>query len=329
MKAVILAAGVGKRLNPFTNFVPKTMLPVLNKPVLEHNILRLKEAGISEILINLYHLKEEIISYFGNGEKFGVNITWRAEQSLSGPAGALLVFKDLLIDGEDILILSGDGIHEFSIEKFIKDYKEKRSKMTILMKEVTNAGRYGVAQLEDNGKISKFIEKPPIPADQKAIVSCGVYCLNTNLLDLIPSDCIYDYGDIVKSLIQENEGVYGYVTDDYWIDIGTPGTLLQANKDALLGLINKNHLNLDMDGTTVVEDNVEIIDPVLIGNNVIIKEGSKIIGPAIIGNNCTIGKASYIEDSVLLKDTILPDYSVTVGGIRWNYEGNIKEKFLI
>lgn len=319
MKAVILAAGVGKRLNPFTNFVPKPMLPVLNKPVLEHNILRLKEAGISEILINLYHLKEEIISYFGNGEKFGVNITWRAEQNLSGPAGALLVFKDLLIDGEDILILSGDGIHEFSIENFIKDYKEKSSKMTILMKEVTNAGRYGVAQIADDGKITSFIEKPPLPVDQRAIVSCGVYCLNSKLLDLIPPDCIYDYGDIISGLIQENKDVYGYVTDDYWIDIGTPETLLQANKDALLGLINKNYLNLDINGNTVVEDNVEIIDPVLIGSNVIIKAGSKIIGPAIIGENCTIGKESYIEHSVLLKGTNLPDYSVTVGGICWNY----------
>jgi mannose-1-phosphate guanylyltransferase/phosphomannomutase len=318
MKGLILAAGVGKRLAPFTNFLPKPMLPVLNKPVLEHNILRLKEAGITEILINLYHLQEEIVSYFGNGEKFGVNITWRIETNLSGPAGALLAFKDILTNSEDILILSGDGIHEFDIMGFIKHHKEKKSEMTVLMKEVTNAGRYGVARLDQEGKIIEFIEKPPLPVDEKAVVSCGVYCMNSKLLNLIPSHCEYDYGDIIKGLINESIDVYGYVTDDYWIDIGTPETLLKANKDALLGLINTTHINLDSSNNIIIEDNVEVVEPVLIGNNVTLMAGSKIIGPVIIGDNCTIGKNSYIEHSLLLKDTILSDYSVIIGGISWN-----------
>lgn len=92
MKAVILAVGVGKRLNPITNILPKPMLPVINRPILEHNILRLREVGIIEILINLHHLKEKIMNYFGNGENWGVNITWRVQAKLNGPAGALLYY---------------------------------------------------------------------------------------------------------------------------------------------------------------------------------------------------------------------------------------------
>jgi NDP-sugar pyrophosphorylase family protein len=328
MKALILAAGIGRRLAPFTNFLPKPMLPVLNKPVLEHNILRLKEVGITEILINLYHLQEEIINYFGNGEKFGVNITWRIETTLSGPAGAVLAFKDILINREDILILSGDGIHEFDIMEFVKHHKEKKSELTVLMKEVENAGRYGVAHLDQDGKITEFIEKPPLPVDEKAIVSCGVYCMNSKLLNLIPSNCEYDYADIIKGLINENKDVYGYITDDYWIDIGTPETLLKANKDALLGLINTKHTNMNFSNNTIIEDKVEVIEPVLIGNNVTLKAGSKIIGPVIIGDNCTIGKNSYIEHSLLLKDTIISDYSVAIGGISWSSKKLQKEPFL-
>ncbi|MES1048998.1 NDP-sugar synthase [Bacillus thuringiensis] len=321
MRCVILGAGLGTRMKPLTLKMPKPMLPIANRPVLEHLINKVRNAGIKDILINTYHLPGIMKSYFGDGKKFGVNITWREEELLTGPAGALLNFKDILENDDSVLVLSGDGIHDIDLEKFIEEHKSKMVQLSVVMKEVSNPGRYGVAKVDSRNMIVDFVEKPPLPEESLGLVSCGVYCLDPKLIRGIPFGEIYDYSNLIEELLSQEKSIYCYKTIDYWSDIGTPTTLLEANRDALLGKVNVKFPDTVIKGDILVEKEVDIDSSVTITGKVLFGKGSKIgenvhiIGPTVIGAKSTIGNGSYISNSVLLPESNIPANTVISGKI--------------
>ncbi|PFR37900.1 nucleotidyltransferase family protein [Bacillus thuringiensis] len=321
MKCIILAAGIGARLKPFTNSKPKPMLSILDKPVLEHLINHLASVNITEIYINLHYKGDKIKEYFKDGKEFGVSIIWREQEELTGPAGSLLCFADLFKEDEDILIFSGDAVHDADINCLIEQHKRTEAVLTMLMKEVENPTGYGVGMLGSDSKILQFIEKPVGLKDGIYTVNCGIYCINSSFIKRIPEKTVVDFVDLANILIEENGLVYGHRTNNYWIDMGTPKNLLKANLDVLRSKINKLMPKTDDSKQLWLEDGVRIhpsaklIGPVYIGENCVIEKGSEIIGPAVIGANSIIKPNTHISSSVVFGKSLVPEETILYGGL--------------
>jgi len=314
MKAVVLAAGLGRRLGPLTRSIAKPMMPVANRPVMESIIRRLSEQGFHEIFSNLYHYSDGIRAYFGDGSKWDVSITWRIEHQLTGPAGGVAAFDDLLSNEEDILVISGDALHDIDLRELVSFHQQRNALLSVVMKQVPHLGRYGVGVVDSHDRIIKFIEKPSIDSPLVGLVSCGIYCVSQSLLARIPRGVLYDFGtDLIPELAARGEAVFGFETQSYWKDIGTLAEFRLANLDAIAGNV---HMNLPgekrSDGIFVepgcrIATDVKMVPPILIGNNTIIENGIHLVGPLVIGPCAVVGKNSYISHSVILQGTrVLP-----------------------
>lgn len=236
MKAIILAGGLGTRLRPLTNDLPKLMLPIGSKPILQYGLELLKKHGISEIAINLFHLPEKITEYFGDGRKFGVKITYLNETKLSGTAGA--VKKLASFWGKQFLVFYGDNLTSMNLTKLINYHQKKKGIATVALSPTNQPWMKGVVELDANKRIIKFIEKPKREEIKSNLANCGVYVLAKEVLKYIPEGKFSDFGfDIFPKLLVAGKKMYGWKFDGYILDIGTLETYAQAQKDYLEGKI--------------------------------------------------------------------------------------------
>jgi len=229
MKAVLLAAGKGDRLGDITLTKPKPMIKINDKPVLEHNLEMCKNAGINDIFINLHHLPDLIRNYFGDGSKFGVNITYNFEQELLGTAGALIPFQDNLHD-TPFFVIYGDNHLCFDLID-LKLFNEKmKADISILFYWCNNVRNSGIAEFDSKDRINKFVEKPLDTNYNNDWVNAGVYYIqSTSIIDLIqPKD---DFGyDIFPKLLKMKYDLYGLKASVDLIAIDTPELLLESSK---------------------------------------------------------------------------------------------------
>ncbi|MBL1243809.1 MAG: nucleotidyltransferase family protein [Sulfurimonas sp.] len=263
MKAMILAAGRGTRVQPLTNTLAKPMLPILGIPVMELIILRLKENGFKDIVINTAYLSETIEDYFKNGEEIGVNISYSFEGSIhngirEGKAvGSAAGMKKIQIENsffdDTFLVICGDAIIDADLEQAIKLHKMRGGIASILLKEVPKSSvwKYGVVELSTSSKVVSFQEKPDINDARSNLVNTGIYIFEPEVLSYIPDIGNYDIGsDLFPKLVQNNVAIYGLNLPFQWIDIGTLNDYYNANLMALNNKINdirfvKNELHLD------------------------------------------------------------------------------------
>lgn len=219
MKGMILAAGEGTRLHPLTQNLPKPMVRVSGKPILEHNIRLLSHYGICEVVVNLHHSPEAITSYFGSGESFGVSITYSYEPSLLGTAGAVKKMESFF--DEHFLVVYGDNLTNCSIEQFQAFHREKKGIGSIALFYRENPESSGIASLDENDKILHFIEKPRTQEIFSRWVNAGFLILEPEILKYIPSDRASDFGkEIFPELIKNGHTLYGYKMKEqlWWID---------------------------------------------------------------------------------------------------------------
>lgn len=214
MKAVVMSGGKGTRLQPLTKDMPKPMVKIIDKPVLEHIILLLKQHNITEIAITLGYMAESIISYFGDGAKWGVNLKYYVEDAPLGTAGS--VKKTLSFVDEDFVVLSGDAYSDINITRAIRFHKAKKSLFTLVAQPKENPNGLGVLDIDENNLVTAFIEKPD--TNKTSLINTGIYIINKHVLTLIPEG-FYDFGrQLIPRLIGE---VYAYIDYGYWSDIGT------------------------------------------------------------------------------------------------------------
>jgi len=230
MKAVILAGGLGKRLRKVVRDKPKSMAPVLGKPFLQYQIEQLKKYNIMEIVLCVGYLANQIKSYFKDGAKFGVNIRYAEEEKPLGTAGALKNSRDYLGD-EAFLALNGDSYSEVDFFKFIQFHRKKEGKGTILLTRVPHPKDYGLVKMDENNRITRFFEKPG-KTPSSSIINAGVYLLEFRVLNYIPEGRqISLEREIFPHLLKKNIPLFGYLTSDYFIDIGTPQKYAQIQED--------------------------------------------------------------------------------------------------
>jgi glucose-1-phosphate thymidylyltransferase len=284
MKAVILAAGEGRRLRPFTETMPKVMLPVANKPILEYVIDAVKKSGATEIIIVVGYKKEVIMEYFKNYRN--VKITYVTQDKQLGTAHALLQAKNY-IKGP-FIVLSGDNIiDKKSILNLIKD----KSEYSMLIKENPQPSKYGVVFIE-KGKLKKIVEKPSEEVGK--FISTGIYKFPNSIFSEIKklsSKGIYGLSSVIQSIVEKGENI-NTITADLWADIVYPWDLIYLNESMI------NETSSSVSG--VIEKGVTIKGDVSVGKDSIIHSGCYIVGPVVVGDGCEIGPNACIFPSTAL-----------------------------
>ena len=225
MKAVILAGGEGTRLRPYTTSFPKPLMPIGDKPILELVVRQLKSYGFDEIIMAVGHLSELIITFFGDGSKYGINIRYTREDKPLGTAGALALMKGELTD--PFLMMNGDILTTLDYSDLINNHKSNGSIATIALKKRDVKIDFGIAELDDKNTIKDYIEKPTIDY----MVSMGVYIFEPCVLEYIDKNKKLDFPDLIKKLISDGKIVNGYIYDGYWLDIGRPDDYEKANME--------------------------------------------------------------------------------------------------
>ena len=304
MKGILLHGGHGTRLRPLTHTGPKQLIPIANKPMSEYCIESMKSAGVTEIAIIIGGIgSQKVKEYYGDGDQLGVKINYILQDFPRGIAHAISLCEDFIGD-EKFLVFLGDNIIQKSINEFGVEFEKSNDAATILLCEVDNPSRFGIADIQ-NGKIKRIIEKPKNPPTNLAVT--GIYFLTPIIFDVIkrlkPSwRNELEITDALDMLLDEKYLVTYKMITDYWKDTGTPDDIINANKAILENLIP--YFKGKKDATVLIEGNVSV------GNETYIGNGVKIKGPVIIGNNCKIS-----GDMVIGPNTSIGNECIISGGI--------------
>jgi len=286
-QAVILAAGEGQRLRPFTANRPKVMLFIAGKPILQYVVEALAQNGIRNLVIVIGYRREEVFDYMGSGEQFGVDITYVTQEKQLGTAHALAQAKDVTED--EFLVLPGDNLIEAdAIAQFVAVKPE-----AVLVKRVDNPARYGVVTI-DKGVVKEIAEKPK--EAKSNVASTGTYAFTKQIYDFIEPEL--DIPDVLNNMIAQGKQLRAWETDGTWLDVAYPWDILSLN-DAVLRQIQAN-----LGG--IIETGVSVKGLVSVGKDTLIRSNSYIVGPVVIGENCEIGPnvcllpATSIGDNVVI-----------------------------
>ncbi|MBI2267605.1 MAG: NDP-sugar synthase [Armatimonadetes bacterium] len=303
MKAMILAAGTSTRLYPLTHAIPKPMVPVVNRPSLEHIILHLKKYGFHELVVNLHYLPHFIEQCLGDGSRFGVKIHYSKEEKLLGTAGS--VKKMATLFDETFLVIGGDDISDMNLEDLLRLHKEKSALATIGLTRVEDPTRYGVVVTSPRNEIIRFVEKPKGKEVFSNLVNTGIYIFEPEVLDMIPDQEHYDFGrQLFPRFLEEKIPFYGLSLPGYWCDVGDLGAYRQAHWDILY-----RRARLDIPGKKlrgriwsedgVLPDHVLAESPLLIGKHCTFGKDVKLIGPCVLGAGIEIGPGSVVRETIL------------------------------
>jgi mannose-1-phosphate guanylyltransferase len=320
LKAVILVGGEGTRLRPLSFNRPKPMMPVANRPFIEYILQLLERHSIKDIILSTCYLPEILEQGLKDGSHLGVKLTYVVEEAPLGTAGAVKNVEDLLED--TFLVLNGDVLTDLDLTSVIQYHRGKKSKVTIALTPVEDPTLYGLVELREDGSIIRFLEKPSWDQITSNLINAGTYVIEPEVLSYAPQGENYSFErGLFPSLLREKVPLFGYVSDAYWLDIGTPTKYLLAHRDLLEGRIEHQFESKEIgcglwvgEGTEI-DPQAKVANPVLIGKNCHIKKGAKIAGLTVIGNNCVVETGAFLEGSVLLDDCIVGKNSVVENSI--------------
>ncbi|WP_099187239.1 sugar phosphate nucleotidyltransferase [Tepidibacter mesophilus] len=310
IKAVIMAGGKGTRLRPLTCDIPKPMVPILNKPVMEYSIDLLRKHGIKDIAVTMAYMPSIIMDYFENGHKWNVNLEYFVEETPLGTGGSVKNTQEFLDD--TFIVISGDALTDLDIKKAIHYHRQKKSKATIVLRREDVPLEYGVVITDESGRVIRFLEKPSWSEVFSDTVNTGIYILEPEVLDYFDKDVNFDFSkDLFPKLLEDKVPMYGYVTQDYWNDIGDLNSYMETHFNILDRKVCVDINAKEMEKGIWIEDGVEIgkntkLDsPVYIAKNSSIKDNVHINSYSVIGPNCDIGNHSSLKKSILWKNSKL------------------------
>jgi len=340
MKAVVMAGGFGTRIQPLTNSRPKPMLPVVNRPMMENTMKTLRDLGIKDFIVLLYFKPEVIQDYFGDGSKFGMNITYIIPDDDYGTAGAVKLAQEEIGD-DNFIIISGDLVTDFDFQKIFDYHKQKQSKLTITLTSVENPLEFGVVIANEDGKIEKFLEKPSWGEVFSDTINTGIYIIEPEIIDHIPKGENFDFAkDLFPQLMKEGvELIAGHATG-YWRDVGNPDSYREVHEDIMSGRVDFSMPGKEVkfpdgvlyaDGDYILNEGIEIIGKVVLGKNVTIGKRTKLknvvigdnveidkdckISNSVFWENIKVGKGTKIDNAVICNDNVIGKNSKMTAGI--------------
>lgn len=316
MKAMVLAAGVGSRLDPLTTQLPKPLVPVANRPVMQHILLLLKKHGFTDVISNLHYQPEKIEAFFGDGAELGMNLEFRCEKELSGDAGGVRACKDFL--GTDtFIVLMGDLLTEADLTAIVSEHKRKKALASIAVKQVEDVSQFGVALFNKDGFIHGFQEKPKPSEALSNFASTGIYVLEPEVFSHMPVTGSYGFGrQLFPKLVEQKLPVLAIETKDYWSDVGTINQYKKANFDAAAGELRLHLQPLStkyrchLEEGAAIEPGVTLEGHLILGKNSRIAAGTTIKGTAVIGDNCVVDNNVSLKDVVIWSNTRIEQSSV-------------------
>ncbi|MBN1298782.1 MAG: NDP-sugar synthase [Actinobacteria bacterium] len=305
MKGVILAGGKGTRMRPLTYITPKPMLPLVTKPFMEYFILRLKHFGINEIILSTGYLPDVFNTYFGNGKKFGVNIIYVTEEQPLGTCGAVKNVEKY-IGNETFLVFNGDILTSLNLKNMISFHKSKKADITISLSPVEDPTSYGLVPIDKNGKVKDFLEKPSMEEINTNLINAGTYIIEPHILGHVPEGENYSFErELFPKVLKLGYKIFGYASNDYWLDVGTPEKYMTAHYDILDRKVafnfayKKVYPNVYIGADTKYSKDNITIGPIVIGEKTTLEDDVKIMPNSVVGNNCKIMKGSSVSESII------------------------------
>jgi len=321
MRAMIMAAGIGTRLRPVTDVLPKPMVPIANRPALYHILALLKRHGITEVVINLHHLPDLITDYLGDGSLLGMEITYSFERELLGTAGGVKN-NAAFLEGGTFLVMSGDALTDADLTGLVSAHRGNGAIATMAVKEVPDPSEYGVVVTDDEGRVVGFQEKPTIEEARSRLCNCGMYVFEPEILSHIPEGQFDDFGKrLFPDLLKQGVPFHAYAIDEYWSDVGNLKEYVRGNGDALAGRVDVEIPGTEVrpgvwvEGGTELPESLSIESPVLIGSKCRIGEDVVIEGPAVIGDGSTLEMGARVTRTLLLPGSVVPPGGLMVDGV--------------
>lgn len=314
MKAVVMAGGFGTRIQPLTYSIPKPMLPILNRPMMQHIIEKVRDAGIKDIVILLYFKPEVIKDYFKDGSEFGVNIEYVLPDDDYGTAGAVKCAEKFL--DEEFIVVSGDLVTDFDLNEIIAFHKKKESLLTITLTPVPDPLQFGVVISSPEGKIQRFLEKPSWGEVFSDTINTGIYILDPQILEHIPEGANYDFAkDLFPSLMKSGITLWACSVKGYWRDVGNPESYREVQKDLLSGKVSLTirgekksfeHGTLYTEEGVNVSDSVSVEGIVVLGKNSMVRDGAQLKN-CVIGSRSVIGKNTIVDEATIWDDVSMDE----------------------
>lgn len=290
LKAMIMAAGMGSRLEPLTLMMPKPLIPVMNMPLMDIILTQLSELGVKDVISNTYYLADQIIDRYKKNN-LGINFNYIKETKLSGTAGGVKKCQHFFDEGEDFIVMSGDVLTNADIKKGIEIHKKSNAIATIGIKQIPHehVSHFGVVVTDENGFITEFQEKPPVDEAKSNFINTGIYIFNYKIFDYIPENTFYDFAKNVFPKLLEEKAINTFEVSEYWNDVGTISQYKQSIQDVFNGIckikhpqITETNLGTYVSGKTKIPETVRFV-----GNNV-------------VGNNCKLGEYIKLENCIVL-----------------------------
>ncbi|MCE5254162.1 MAG: NDP-sugar synthase [Actinomycetia bacterium] len=321
MRVMIMAAGIGTRLRPLTDLVPKPMAPIVNRPALYHILRLLSRHGFREVIINLHHLPEAITGYFGDGNGMGMEIRYSFEPDLLGTAGGVRNNASFLESGT-FLVVSGDALTDIDLTGLVAAHRRYGSIATLAVKEVADPSLYGVVVTDDEDRVVGFQEKPSLEEARSRLCNCGIYVFEPEILAHILPSGFDDFGRrVFPDLLRHGIRFQAHAVGGYWSDVGNLHEYIKGNGDALAGRVDVEipgqevRPGLWMEEGVTVASSARMEPPVAIGEGSLIGEDAVVEGPCVIGDGCIVGAGAHIVRTLVLRRAHISPGAVVVDGI--------------
>ncbi len=290
MKAMVMAAGMGSRLEPITLVMPKPLISIMNIPIMDIILSQLKEIGVEDIISNTYYLSNQIVERYKSND-LGINFNYIKEDKLSGTAGGVKKCQYFFDAGEDFIVMSGDILTTADLKKGIEIHKNSGAIATIGVKEIPHdlVSNFGVVVTDEKGYIKEFQEKPAVEEAKSNLINTGIYIFNYKIFDYIPENTFYDFAKNVFPKLLEEGQINTFTVSEYWNDIGTISQYKQSVQDVFNGVCQIKHGNITKTN----------LGSYVCGNSKL-PNNLRVLGNNVIGNNCKIGEYVTLKSCIVL-----------------------------
>ncbi len=305
MKAILLAGGKGTRLRPLTVHTPKPIVPIFNRPFLYYQIDLLRQVPeIDEVILSLNYQPRRIEEIFGEGQGLGMRLRYVVEPMPLGTGGAVRYAGDSLTDS--VVVFNGDVLTGVDLGAVLRLHRQRKAKATIVLTPVENPRAYGLVETDADGNVQRFLEKPGEDEVTGNTINAGIYVLEPDTFDRIPKDTAWSIErSFFPSLIERGETFVAYVSDRYWIDIGTPAKYMQVHRDIMDGHFKAPPF-ADAPPSTAwvapdakVDEGVEIQGPCFVDEGVVLKAGARVLPYSVLGRQTHVGEGAVIDGSIV------------------------------